>query len=261
MKFKIPKVNFNTDKLKALSNSLFQDRSQKILKDLLELEVENPADMRIKQKIAELYFKQGKTDEAVAKFEEIMLSLEKSDFVLKAIRACQSILKMKPALVDYNLKLAALYLKVGMLNEAANQYRIAINHFAALKDEKKTIALSQDLVFIDPSPENRSKLAEIYQSCGMTDGAIKQYEVLAKEYRMQKNYDKLLHFYELILPHRPENRAILKDVCILYLRKQRPERSLKIMEHYKVLEDGDFQDLVKKAQMMVEALRKHKKAS
>lgn len=257
MKFKLPK--FDSEQIKTLSKKIFQDRYEKILQDLQELEAENPDDMRVKQKIAEIYFKKDRIDDAITKFKEIAQYFEKEEFILKAIKACNSILKIRPELVDYNLKLSSLYLKLGMTNEAANQYRIAINHFAGIGDSDKTISLSQNLVKIDPSNDNRAKLAEIYQSFGMTQEAVKQYELLAKDYRLKKDYDKLLHYYELILPHQAENKAILKDVCILHMRNQRPERALKIMDHYKAIEDPMFEELITKAKLMSEAIRKHKK--
>lgn len=256
MKFQLPKID--TERLKELRKKIFQDRYEKILEDLKELESENPTDMRVKQKIAETLFRRDRVDEAVEKYKEIAAHFEKEAFVLKAIKAYHSILKIKPDLVDYNLKLAGLYVKLGMTTEAANQYRIAINHYATLGDSAKTLALSKDLVKIDPSNDNRAKLAEIYQTCGMIAEAVKQYEILAGDCRAKKNYDKLLYYCELILPHQPDNKALLKDVCILYLRKQKPDQALRLLDHYKMTQDPVFAEVLKKAKLMQEVLRRRK---
>ena len=56
MKLPIPKINFDSAKIRELSKKIFQDKYEKILQDLLELEIENPTDMRVKQKIGEIYF-------------------------------------------------------------------------------------------------------------------------------------------------------------------------------------------------------------
>lgn len=256
MKLSAPK--FDTDKIKTLSQKIFQDKFERMLEDLIDLERDNPTDMRIKQKIAEIHFKKDRLDDAVAKYEEIAKHYEQEDFTLKAIRAYKNILKIDPTLIEHNLKLASLYVKLGLTNEAANQYRIAINHYASLGDSDKTIFISQNLVKVDPSPDNRAKLAEIYQSFGMTQEAVKQYELLAKHYRLKKDYSKLLHYYELILPHQTDNKAIFKDVCVLQLRNQRPDRVLQLMDHYKMTKDPKLEDLAKKAQLMMEAMKKHK---
>ncbi len=262
MKFKLPKLDFNAEKFQELKKKFFQDRYEKIIKDLLELEIENPGDMRVKQKIAEIYYKKDRVDEAIGKYREIADHFEKADFILKAIKACKNILKIRPDLIEFNIKLAALYLKLGMTNEAASQYRIAVNHFAGRGQTEQTIKISQELVKIDPSYENRDKLAEIYQNFGMAGEAVKQYEYLAQHFRSVKDYDKLLHYYEMLLPHKKDNKALVKDVCILHLRRQRPERALKILELYKALDDVFYEELVKKARLMIDAMKKQpKKAS
>lgn len=260
MKLALPKFKIDPERLKAFSKKIFQDKLEKTLQDLIELESENPDDMRVKQKLADILYKQGRVDEAIAKLKAIVNFYEKEDFVLKAIRACKNVLKIKPSLIDFNLKLASLYEKIGLINETANQFRIAINHFATVGDKEKMLALSQDLVKMDPSNDNRCKLAEIYQNFGMIAEAVKQYQILAKYHRAKKDYDKLLNFYELILPHEKDNKTLLHDVCILHLRKKRPDRALKILEHYKALADPQFADLVTKGKLMVEALKKQKKA-
>lgn len=261
IKTKLPKIKLaESGKLKELSQKLFQDRNDKLLKDLLSLENDNPDDMRVKQKIAEVLFKKGLVDDAISKYREMANYFEKEEFVLKAIKSYRNILKLSPGLTEINLKLAALYLKVDMVAEAGNQYRIAINAFAMQGNRNQAMALAQDLVKIDPSNANRLKLAEIYQSNGMLEEAIKQYEILAKDFRTKKMYDDLLQMYERILPHRPDNTAILKDVCILYLRQLKPERAIKLIDHYKRESDPQFVDLVSKARLMIEAVKKQQKA-
>jgi pilus assembly protein FimV len=260
IKARLPKMKVAENaKLKEFSQRFFQDRYDKLLKDLLNLERDNPEDMRIKQKIAEVHFKKGNTEEAITKYRQMATYYEREEFVLKAIKSYKSILKLNPTLLEINLKLAALYLKVDMIAEAGNQYRVAINALAVQGNRERAMALAQDLVKIDPSNANRQKLAEIYQSNGMLEEAIKQYEILAKDFRTKKQYDDLLTMYERILPYRPDNIAILKDVCILYLRQQKPEKALKLIDHYKREADPAFTDLITKGRLMIEAMKKHNK--
>jgi tetratricopeptide (TPR) repeat protein len=251
------KVDFSAlkERFEALRKKWFQSPSEKLLQDLLKLELDDPNDLRYKQRLAEAYYRLDRIDEAVSKYAEIAAAHEKQDFNLKAIKVYKSILKIKPQLIDINLRLAQLFAKVGLMGESANQFRIAVNHFAIRGDGEKTVALSQQLVKIDPSNTNRHKLAEIYQSAGMVEKALEQYEILSKEYRAAKNYDRLLQVYEMILPHKPGNKAILKDVCILYLRQQRPEKALSAMDRYKASDtDETFKSLYEKARLMLDAL-------
>lgn len=247
-------------KIDTLRKKWFQNPHEKTLADLLKLERDDPNDLRYKQKLAETYYRLERLDEAVAKYIEIAAAHEKKDFNLKAIKVYKTILKIRPELVDINLRLAQLFAKVGLVGEAANQFRIVVNYFAIRGDQEKTVALSQQLVKLDPSNANRHKLAEIYQSAGMMDKALEQYEILAKEYRAAKNYDYLLQVYEMILPHKPGNKAILKDVCILYLRQQKPDKALSAMDRYKASPDDEtFKSLFEKARLMQDALVRQRK--
>jgi len=254
----LPQFNVAKDKIKELSKSLMQDKYEKILQDLMELESENPDDMRVKQKIAELLYKLGRIDEAMTHLMAIVDFFEKGEFILKAIKASKNILKIRPELIDYNIKLGALYLKIGMINESANQYRIAITQYAHAGDITNTLKYSKILVKIDPSNDNKIKLAEIYQTAGMATEAMGLYKELAKEARQKKDYEKLLHYYDLLLPHDSKNIALIKDVCILNLRNQRPDSAIRILEQYSQTTNPEFKDLIQKALLMKEALRKKK---
>lgn len=253
--------HLNKESLIELKERLFQDKRDRLINELTTMEAERPDDARVKNKLAELLFSKGDTEQACEKFLEVAARFEKDDFTLKAIKTYSRILAIKPFESQYNVKLAKLYLKLGMTAEASNQYRIAINHHASNKDLEMAMGLSQDLVKIDPSVENRAKLAEIYQSFGMTNQAIEQYEIIAKYYRKEKNFDRLLHFYELLLPHQEDNKATLRDVCILTLRKQNPKRALKLIEQYNVGDDPVFKDIAEKAHMMIDAIKRQSKAS
>lgn len=245
---------------KMLSNirRFFQDKDEKILLDLKELERDNPNDTRVKIKIAETLFKRNQIPEAIEKLESAASSFSAEQFHLKAIDVYKKILRIKPDYISANLRLAEFYQKLGMITEAANQLRIIINHHAQAGELAETRGLAEKVVKLDPSLENRIKLAEIYQSCSMTEQAVEQYEEIAKEYRNKKDYGRLLYFYELIMPHRPDNTAVLKDICVLHLRQKNPARSLHFMEQYRVLDNPSFKDLVEKAGLMLEALRRQK---
>lgn len=236
----------------------FQDKDERVLEDLLDLERENPGDTRVKIKIAETLFKRHQIAEAIQKLESAAQDFCRDEFHLKAIDVYKKILRIRPDYIMANLRLSELYQKLGMVTEAANQLRIIINHHAQEGELPEARELAEKVVRMDPSLENRIKLAEIYQSCRLTEQAVEQYENIAGQYRNQKNYDRLLHFYELIMPHKPENTAILKDICILHLRQKNPQRALHFMEQYKVADSPHFKELQDKANLMMDALKRQK---
>lgn len=244
-------------KIKELASRLFQkNKYERILVDYLALAEEHPNDMRIRLKIAETYFQSKDIANAIAAYRQVADHYEKENFILKAVAIYKNILKLDPTLVEINMKLAELYKKLNMLPDCVNQYRIVMETHATLGEKEKVIETCRQLVEIDPSVSNRRKLAEIYHTHGLTKEAVEQYEILAHEFRKNKQYDNLLRIYELILPHKPQSRSLIKDVCILYLRRQEPDNAVRTMERYKVDTEPEFTNIYEKAQQMKEALRR-----
>ncbi len=244
-------------KIKGLVSRLFQkNRYESELEDYLALATEHPDDTRVWLKIAETYFKAKEIPQAIEAYEKVAESYIKDNFFLKAVAIYKNILKINPHLVEVNLKMAELYSKLGSTSDVVNQYRIAMQHFEMEGDKEQLVQTGQKLLAIDPSPVARRKMAEIYQNIGMTAEAMEQYEILAREFRLNKQYDDLLRTYELILPHKPKNQPLIRDICILYLRRQEPDYAIRIMERYHVDNEPDFATLYDKAKAMREALRK-----
>ena len=225
------------------------------IRDYVDLAQKHPEDMRIRFKIAELYYRGRQIQKAITTYQEIAKLYEEKNFVLKAASVYKNMLKLDPTLIDLNIKVAELYLKLDMVPDAANQYRIAIQVLGPRGDKDRLVALTKKLVEIEPTPENRRKLCEVYQSLGLAREAIEQYEILANHYRTSKQYDDLLRVYELILAHKPDNKTMIKDVCILYLRRKEPDHAIRTMERFKVDQDEAFADLYDKARTMKKLLR------
>lgn len=243
-------------KIKEFSSRLTQkSKYEHILKDYESLAVTHPEDMRIQLKIAETYFRARETEKAIETYRKIAQKYSEENFILKAVAILKNILKLDPLRVDVNIKLAELFLKLEMTADAANQYQIVMQNYSTGGEGEKLIETCQKLVEIDPSPKNRRKLADTYLSHGMTKKAIEQYEALAKIHRTARQYDDLLRVLELILPHKPSSFSMIKDVSILYLRRQDPDNAIRTMERYKVDGEAEFADLYDKAKLMQNALR------
>ena len=90
----------------------------------------------------------------------------------------------------------------------------------------------------------------------MVKEAVNKYKELAQELKSAQKYDDLLQVYELILPHQPTNLSMIKDVCILYLRRREPDNAIRTIQRYKVETEPQFSQLYDKAKLLKEALRK-----
>jgi len=243
-------------KIKDLASRLSdKNKYERILKDYAELAEKHQKDMRIRLKIAETYFRAKDYPNAIATYQQIGEHYIKENFIMKAIVIYQNILKLDPSLAEVNIKLAELYQSLDMIPDATNQYRIAMQLYSSNENKENLTEIGEKLVAIDPSPPNLRKLGEIYQSAGHHKEALEQFQKLAQIYRVTKNYDDLLRILEIILPHKSSDQSIIKDICILYLRRQEPEHAIRTMERYKVDSKPEFASLYDKAKIMQQALR------
>ena len=232
-----------------------KNKYESLLLDYIALSQSHPDDLRIKIKISETYFKAHESKKAIETYEEVVQKYIADNFILKAISIIKIILKIDPDRTDLNLKLTDLYLKLEMPKEAVNQLYIAAAAYHAHGETNKHIECLSRIVSIDPSSLNRRKLAEGHQLDGNLAEALTQFEHLAQNFKETKDYDNLLKVYELILPHKPGNKTMIRDVCILYLRKQQPDHALRTMEKYKLDTENEFAELYDKAKLMQKALR------
>lgn len=234
------------------------NKSDKALLDLQNLAASRPGDMRIQIKIADLYYQNKDLDKALETLQGIAQNYIQQNFALKAVAVYKKMLMMNPNVAQTNMDLAGLYEKMSLPGDAVIQYRIALQHYYNDNTRDKVIDVTKKIASLDSSLLNKRHLAEIYQSFGMLNEALQEFEAVAQLYRQQKQFDELLKLYEIILPHKPTNHALIKDVCILYLRKQQPDHAIKTMERYKVDADPAFNDLYEKAKLMKKALRSAK---
>lgn len=243
-------------KVTEVFSRLFQkNKYERLIEDYQSLSKQHPNDLRIRLRLAETYFKAKDIEKAIQSYQEVADAYMTDNFYLKAAAVYKNILRISPGSVDINLKLAELYVKIGTVSDAVNQFRIAMEFFDT-HDKEALIRTGGRLVEVAPTAGNRRRMGEIYQNCGMINEAMEQYEVLAREFRTTKKYDDLLRIYELILPHKPKNQPLIRDICILYLRRQEPEHAIRTMERHHVDTEPAFAKLYEKARLMREALRK-----
>lgn len=249
------KFNKLLENLKKIGKRFVRkNKYESLINDYNDLSKSHPNDMRIKMKIAETYFKAGNVHRAIEVYFDIADTYLENNFTLKAVAIYKNILKLDPLQVTVNLELADIYKKLDMPFEAVNQLKIALNTYTSFGEQDKVLEIARKIVSIQPNPAHRRKLGEILQSMGQVEEALLEYENIASDLREQKEYDKLLKIYELIAPHKPDNRSMIKDMCILYLRKQDPNMAIRTMERYKVDADSEFATLFDKAKLMKKAL-------
>lgn len=227
----MPEV-LNKDKLleqaKALADQGKLDRAIQEYNKILQMD---PKDLRLKLRVAELYVKVKKMNDAVQTYQEVANSYCDDAFYLKAVTVYKNILRLNPSLLDVNRKLADLYEKMGLVVDAIHQYQIVSNMLEQKGMDDDLLEVRKKIVGIAPdTPAHRIRLAEAYQICGKEDDAINEYEILVKQLQATGTPEQLVELYEKILAHRPDNLEMVRALCETYVKIGDWKKALKRME-------------------------------
>ncbi len=203
----------------------------------------DPKDLRLKLRVAELYVKTKKMNEAIRTYQEVADSYCNDAFYLKAVTVYKNILRLNPSLLDVNRKLAELYEKMGLATDAIHQYQIVANMLEQKSMDEELMEVRRQIVAIAPdAPAHRIRLAEAYQICGKEDEAINEYEILVRQLTQNGTPEQLIELYEKILAHRPDNLEMVRALCTTYIKVGEWKKALKRMEssYNLVLQDPDM---------------------
>lgn len=217
--------------IEAAEKFLKAGKFDKAIKEYQKLVSADPADVRAKLKIAEIYARKKETPTAVKIYREVADAYAQENFHLKAIAVYKTILKLAPTLVEINEKLGDLYHQVGLDNDAINQLYIVATFYDSKGMLKEALAVRQKIVTIDPSnTTGRIRLAELMQADGKTDESLREYERAAELLTSKKDRDGLIEVYEKMLYFRPDNIGMLGKLCRIYFEKKEFKKALRRIE-------------------------------
>ncbi len=137
-----------------------------------------PDNIRTQLKLGELFIKTGTIGNARRVFLGTAQHYEDSGMILKAIAVYNQILQIDPGDPDTRLALATAYKRIGLANDAAFQYGIAIKGFERNKDIQKKLETIRILLELDPENlTTRVRLGEEFSKNGLIDEAAEQFQV------------------------------------------------------------------------------------
>ncbi len=153
---------------------------QKVLKT-------DPGDVRVLQKLGELYQKKGDNTQAAQFFIKVAEGYSEEGFFLKAVALYKQVLKLNPSLVNVNLRLGELHQQLQLMSEAAAYYQLVASQYEQAGDIRSSLNIFKKLV--DLSPDNvtsRVKLGELYSRENMPTEAADELK-RAAEYLKRNN--------------------------------------------------------------------------
>ncbi|MBU4484196.1 tetratricopeptide repeat protein [bacterium] len=231
----------NKDKILAQAKKLIsQGKYDAAIKEYDKVLTVDPDDMRVKIRIAELYAKQKRINEAIKVYRQVAESYEKDGFYLKAVTVYKSILRLNPSLMEVNKSLAEIYEQMGLSKDALYQYQILASSYEQKGLVDKALEVRRRLVELEPSEVTlRLRLAELYQWEGQEQESLDEYERVAEQYRAEGKIDRAIDLYEKILAHRPDNFDMIRELVLIYRKRGELKKAVKYLESHPDMLQGD----------------------
>ncbi|QSQ23870.1 tetratricopeptide repeat protein [Pyxidicoccus parkwayensis] len=200
------------------------DKAIKEYQKVLEVD---PKDIRVLQKMGELYQKKNDNAQAAHFFTKVAESYSSDGFFLKAVALYKQVLKLNPNLLEVNLKLAELHQQLGLMSEAMAYFQIVANHYDKAGDTKSSLDTLKKMVDLDPeNVASKIKLAELYAREGMTREAAQEFKRAAEYLKRNARADDWLRVAERLSTLEPDNLPLAKELAVSYLQRGDQKRAL-----------------------------------
>src|SRR5436309_3024638 len=182
------------------------------IREYRKLLADNPNDINTLNRIGDLYARIQRIDEAVDFFTQIAEQYSTESFFVKAIAIYKKIIKLDPTRLEVYEKLAELYHKQGLVNEARTQYQVLADYYQKHDNAASAIAIYQKMADLEPNnPSYHVKLAEIYQRQQLTEKAMAEYRVIAEMMIAHGRAQDAAQVYERALDIDSSNVGFIED--------------------------------------------------
>lgn len=197
------------DKLIADAQKLLlKGQSDKAIKCYQEALVVDPADLRVRQRLAELFAKSRRFDDARKELETIGKNLTANGFYMKAIAVYKQIEKLFPEDIAIALILASLNEKHGLSGNALSEYKRAYDYFERLQNHAEALKALEAMQRIDAhNPNIKLKYAEVLFQKGRLDEALEAFRwlgLLLVERRDVAAFSRLAERLAQLFPDKPD---------------------------------------------------------
>jgi len=151
------------------------------IREYRKLLAEFPDDATTLNRLGDLYARLERVGEAVKLFTQIAENYTADGFFPKATAIYKKIIKLDPTRLEVYERLAELYHRQGLLNEARTQYQVLADYYVKHDNATSAIAIYERMVDVAPDdPSLRARLAELYRNHRLIDKAMVQYRRIAE---------------------------------------------------------------------------------
>ncbi len=200
------------------------DKAIKEYRRILEVD---PKDVRVLQKMGELFQKKNDNGQAAAYFTKVAESYSTDGFFLKAVALYKQVLKLDPTLLEINLRLAELHQQLQLISEATTYYQVVALQYEKGGNTKGSLDTLKKIIELDPENVNsRIKLGELYGRAQMKAEAAGEFKRAAEYLKRNGRMEEYQRVLDRLSALEGDNLALAREVAQSYLAKGDPKRAI-----------------------------------
>ena len=217
--------------LQTAEKHLARGKLEAAMKEYLRLLEENPKDISTLNKVGDLYVRMNRPTDSIPFFTRIADFYARDGFFLKAIAIYKKINKIDPARLEVYDRLAELYHKQGLTQDARSQYQVLADHYQKGNKLDDAIAAYKKMAAVDPNDlKIQVRLADLYRSARQTDQAVMQYGLIGSILLRRGAHDEAAAVFQKALELSPNNAAIQKSLVKSLLAQRNPAAAISILK-------------------------------
>src|SRR5437763_2550400 len=217
------------DKNKVMESAaklITKGQFEKAVKEYQRVLEVDPDDVRVLQKLAELYQKMNRKAEAADCFEKVARTYSAQGFYLKAVALYKQVLKVIDR-VEVNVRLAELYQQLGLVGDATKEWQTVSTYYEKIGDTKASLDTLKKLVDLDPdNVAARIRLGEQYARQDSLIEAVAELRRAAQYLQRNGRQDDYLRVAERISHLDQNDVGLARELAEQHLSRGDSKRAL-----------------------------------
>ncbi|MFN2385747.1 MAG: tetratricopeptide repeat protein [Thermoanaerobaculia bacterium] len=217
--------------LQAAEKYVARGKLDQALKEYLRLLDDNPKDISTLNKVGDLYVRMNRPNDSIPFFSKIAEFYARDGFFLKAIAIYKKINKIDPSQLEVYDRLADLYHKQGLTQDARSQYQVLADHYQKSNKLEEAIAAYKKMSAVDPNDlKIQVRLADLYRGANQTEQAVMQYGLIGSMLLRRGAHDEAAAVFQKALELSPHDAGIQKSLVRSLLAQKNPTAAIAILK-------------------------------
>ncbi len=187
-------------------------------------------DIRVLQKLGELYSRKNQKDEAISYLSKAAQYLYKDGFYSKAVALYSQILKIDEDQIEAVKSLGDCYMKLGLNAQAMAQFKKISSQYEKEGKLQEALDITQNMLDMDPRNHVlATKLAELYYKLGKKDEGYQSFMRALDQLREDGHYEQYVKLREKLIKIDPENVENFKELAPIYIDHEQWEKAYAVL--------------------------------